>query len=177
MRLVVALFVALGLILGAVLVVPRLFQPAPAAERLAGVSVSIVRFAMTEPEPDRHALELDIEIASPTDLDVCMGFALDQAFASRRLEAQSSGGCVQPRAGSQVVALALDDLSDTDVQLPSHSLVWGVAGGRCGPVFELIGVCVVEVVDTIAFELPHDPVLPTFGPLGSFFPIFSFSLP
>lgn len=176
MRLVVALFIALGVILGAVLIVPRLFQPAPAAERLAGVTVAIVRFAVTEPVADEHGLEVDVEITSPSDLDVCMGFALDQAFANRRLEAPGAA-CVRPRAGSQVVSLTLDPLTDADISFPSHSLVWGVAGGRCGPIFELAGVCVVEFVETIALELPRDPALPTFGPIGSIFPIFSFSLP
>lgn len=174
MRLVVPLFVALGVILAAVLIVPRLFQPAPAAERLAGVTVSIVRFEVIE-EFDASLLVVDVEITSPTDIDVCMGFALDQAFANRRLK-EKDDKCVAPRAGSHAFTL-LGGLTDSDISFPSHSLVWGVAGGRCGPLFELIGACVVEFVDTIDLELPHDPVLPTFGPIGSFFPIFSFSLP
>jgi hypothetical protein len=52
-----------------------------------------------------------------------------------------------------------------------------VPGGRCGPILELFGVCVVEQAGTADLELPSRTVLPTFGPIGSFVPFFSFDAP
>lgn len=56
-------------------------------------------------------------------------------------------------------------------------LVWGIAGGRCGPILELVGVCVVDQAGTLDLALPRPSGLPTF-PFGSFplgsFPLFSF---
>lgn len=40
-----------------------------------------------------------------------------------------------------------------------------------------LGVCVVEQAGTAALELPRPSALPSFGPIGSFFPLFSFDLP
>jgi len=57
-----------------------------------------------------------------------------------------------------------------------HTLVWGIQGGRCGPVLEAIGVCVVEQAGTLKVRLPDPPGTPSFPALGSFplGPLFSF---
>lgn len=65
-------------------------------------------------------------------------------------------------------------LTADDLAFPSHTLVWGIPGGRCGPIFEAFGVCVVEQAGTAKLQLPSRSVLPSIGPLGSFFPLFSF---
>jgi hypothetical protein len=40
-----------------------------------------------------------------------------------------------------------------------------------------LGVCVVEQAGTADLKLPSRSILPTFGPLGSFLPLFSFPPP
>ena len=83
----------------------------------------------------------------------------------------------------RLVALVFEHLSDDDLAFPSHTLVWGVPGGRCGPILELFGVCVVDQAGTASVELPSHSELPSFGPigsfgfLGSFPPLFSTSAP
>ena len=61
-----------------------------------------------------------------------------------------------------------------DLAFPSHTLVWGIPGGRCGPILEVFGVCVVDQAGTADFELPSKNPLPSFAPFGSFVPLFSF---
>jgi hypothetical protein len=69
------------------------------------------------------------------------------------------------------VGLTFEKLTSDDLSFPEHTLVWGVPGGRCGPVLELFGVCVVEQAGTADLKLPSRSPLPTFGPIGSFGPI------
>jgi hypothetical protein len=86
--------------------------------------------------------------------------------------------CVRPVTGRQLANLVFDRLTDDDLTFQSHTLVWGVPGGRCGPILEAFGVCVVDMAGTADFELPSKTVLPSFGsfgPLFSFGPYFSFS--
>jgi hypothetical protein len=64
-----------------------------------------------------------------------------------------------------------------DIAFPEHTLVWGVAGGRCGLILEAFGVCVVDQAGTAAVKLPSHSVIPSIGPIGSFLPIFSFPPP
>jgi len=77
---------------------------------------------------------------------------------------------VKPRLKPQQVGLVYDQLTTDDLTFPSHTLVWGIPGGRCGIVFELLGVCVVEQAGTADFELPYHG--PSFKPFGSFGPLF-----
>jgi hypothetical protein len=111
-----------------------------------------------------------VTVDSRRDLDECLAFALDQQFAGRRLD-PVSGSCVRPTSGTQTAALVFDRLMSDDLRFPSHTLVWGVPGGRCGPVLELFGVCVVDMAGTTPLELPSRSFLPSLGPLGSFLPI------
>ena len=83
-----------------------------------------------------------------------------------------TGSCVQPRIRPQTVALVYEHLTSDDLAFPSHTLVWGIPGGRCGPVLELFGVCVVEQAGTADFDLPSKHVLPSWAPFGSFKPLF-----
>jgi hypothetical protein len=161
------------IVLGAVALSNTVFRPAPAATRLAGVSVQWVDFHITDLDAGRHRLDLTVRLHSPWPIDQCVAFALDGPFAGRRLE-PASGSCPKPVAGDQDVALTFDRLTDSDVSFPSHTIVWGVPGGRCGIVFELFGVCVVDQAGTVPLELPRPSSLPSFGPIGSFLPIFSF---
>jgi hypothetical protein len=67
-----------------------------------------------------------------------------------------------------------------DLMSPSHTLVWGVQGGRCQLLMQAFGLCVVEQAGTVPVELPPPPGLPSFPPLGSlppFFEPFSFEPP
>ena len=159
----------------AIVLATNVFRPAPAKERLAGVTVAVSGYTI-EPQPsDRNLLHLTVRMTSARDLDECVGFTLDLPFAARRL-ATASGTCARPRAGSSTVDLRYQ-LSADDVAFPSHTLVWGIPGGRCGPILEVFGVCVVDQAGTTALELPARSVLPSIGPLGSFFPLYSFSTP
>jgi hypothetical protein len=117
-----------------------------------------------------------VTLTSAADVNECVAFTLDQPFAGRRLQPLTAD-CPRPRAGTSTVSLKFEQLTDDDLQFPSHTLVWGVPGGRCGPILELFGVCVVEQAGTADFDLPSRTVLPTFGPIGSFVPFFSFGPP
>src|SRR5262245_14564022 len=118
------------------------FAPPPAATRLAGVSVVLDGFHVTDLGEDRHNLRLDLEIASASDINTCLGFALDQPFAGRRLtRSDPVGGCIRPAAGANAVSVDFDGLTETDLQFPEHTLVWGVDGGRCNLLMQAFGVC------------------------------------
>jgi len=166
-------------LLGIVLVT-NVFRPPPASDRLAGLSVAVTGYTIDDLGGDRHRLDLWVRLTSPAAIDECVAFTLDEPLASRRL-VPNDGVCHRPQAGSITVQLRLEQLTKDDLAFPSHTLVWGVPGGRCGPVFELVGVCVVEQAGTAAVELPPPPGTPSFGPIGSFkpfgsfVPIFSFS--
>ncbi len=166
--------IVLGLVvvgLGVIVLRTNVFQPPPAGERLAGVRVGIAGYTIDALGDGRHRLKLTVTVEAAQDLDECVAFTLDQQFAGRRLE-PVDGQCVRPSAGRRTVALAFDQLTDDDLAFPSHTLVWGVAGGRCGPILEVVGVCVVDMAGTTPLELPSRSVLPSLGPIGSFFPIF-----
>jgi hypothetical protein len=163
MRLILALIVVLGV---AVVLATNVFRPAPAGERLAGVRVQVAGYTLDDLPNDRQRLHLTVTLVSSRTIDECVAFTLDQPFGGRQLK-PASGVCPRPRGGATNVAL-LFDLTSSDVQFPSHTLVWGVPGGRCGIVLELFGVCVVDQAGTVDFELPSRQILPTFGPLGSF---------
>jgi hypothetical protein len=160
----------------AAVVASNVFRPPAASTRLAGVSVAVIGYTVTDLGERRHRLNLTVTINSLRELNECMGFTLDQPFAGRRLD-PLPGGCVRPGAGRQTVQLAFDGLSDDDIAFPSHTVVWGIPGGRCGPILGLFGVCVVDMAGTAELKLPSRNVLPTFGPLGSFLPLFSFPAP
>jgi hypothetical protein len=160
--------------LGLLVLSNTLLLPPPAADRLAGVTVSVPSYRIEEPvgsAPGR--LHVTVNVTSARDLDECLAFALDQQFAGRRLTVADST-CVRPRAGSMVAQLVFERLSTVDLDFPSHTLVWGVAGGRCGMILEAFGVCVVDVAGTTPVELPVRTWLPSFPPLGPISPIFSF---
>jgi hypothetical protein len=154
----------------AIVLATNMFRPAPAAERLAGVSVFVAGYAIDELPNDQHRLRLTVKLSSPTDIDECVAFTLDNPFAGRRL-VPLSGKCPRPRAGTTSIGLSFERLTDDDIQFASHVVVWGVPGGRCGPILELFGVCVVEQAGTADLELPTPAGRPTFGPIGSFGPI------
>ena len=173
MRLLLALaalpIVAVGVAIGAT----NVLRPPPAVDRLAGVAVSIASVSVEPATAGRHRLRLSVNLSSTRDIDDCVAFALDEPFAGRRLTGPA--GCVRPRGGTQVVALTLDTLTDDDVTFASHTIVWGVPGGRCGPLLEAFGVCVVDQAGTVAVERPHAAAGPAIGPFGSFGPLFSFA--
>ena len=156
----------------AIVLATTVFRPAPAADRLAGVSVAVAGYTIVPQPSDRNELQLTVKLTSTKDVDECVGFTLDEPFAGRRL-ATASGSCPRPRAGSSTVELRFQLTAD-DLALPSHTLVWGIPGGRCGPVLEVFGVCVVDQAGTATLELPSKSVLPSIGPIGSLFPLFSF---
>jgi hypothetical protein len=161
----------------AVIVATNALAPAPAAQRLAGVSVSVIGYAIDELPSDKHRLRLTVNLSSQTDIDQCVDFALDEPFGGRRFE-PLDGQCPRPRAGTTKVGLTFEKLTSDDLAFPQHTVVWGVPGGRCGIVLELFGVCVVEQAGTADLRLPTRNVLPTIGPIGSFapmVPLFSFS--
>jgi xanthosine utilization system XapX-like protein len=163
-------------LLASVVVATNVFKPPAAATRLAGVSVAVIGYTVNDLDDRRHRLNLTVAINSARDLDECMGFTLDAPFAGRRLDSLS-GRCVRPVAGRQTVQLMFDGLTEDDVTFPSHTVVWGVPGGRCGPILGLFGVCVVDQAGTAELKLPSRSTLPTFRPLGSFLPLFSFPAP
>ena len=142
---VVAFIAAMRLLAGLVIVVfvafvlaQTVFRPAPAADRLAGVSVAVAGYKIVPQPSDRSELLLTVKLTSARDLDECLGFTLDLPFAHRRLTT-TSGSCARPQAGSSTVNLRYR-LSDDDLAFPSHTLVWGIPGGRCGLILELFGV-------------------------------------
>jgi hypothetical protein len=172
---VLATVVVLGLI-AVVILRTNVLAPPPAGERLAGVNVAVAGYTIDDLPEGQNRLSLTVAVTSERDLDECMAFALDQAFAHRRM-ATAEGECVRPVAGERNATLTYDGLTDDDLLFPAHSVVWGVPGGRCGIVLELMGVCVVDFAGTADFELPSRSVLPSLGPFGSFgplIPLFSF---
>jgi hypothetical protein len=179
MRLVIVLAALLAGGLAGFVIVQNVLRPPPAADRLAGVSVSVAGYAIEDLPSDGHRLHLSLAVTSLRDVDECLGFALDEPFAGRRMSA-GMVGCVRPRRGTATVPIVYDGLSDDDLAFPSHTIVWGIPGGRCGLILEAFGVCVVEQAGTAALELPTHSVLPSFGLFGSLGPIFaepSFAFP
>jgi hypothetical protein len=170
-----------GLLVGgfvAFVISQNVFRPPPAADRLAGVSVAVSGYTINDLPGDRHRLVLLLAVTSARDVDDCVGFALDEPFANRRMTA-GAGGCWRPRQGTVKVPVTFDGLSDDDLAFPSHTIVWGIPGGRCGLILETFGVCVVEQAGTAALELPSHSVVPTFRPgetLGPIFPVASFDV-
>jgi hypothetical protein len=176
MRLAIAATALVVGVLAAVILSNSLLAPPPAEERLDGVAVAVAGYTIEDIADDRHRLALTVNVTSDRDLDECLAFALDQPFRHRRIGTED-GKCLRPRAGEQTAALVFDGLTDDDLRFPSHSLVWGVPGGRCGIVLELLGVCVVDFAGTADFELPSNSIVPSLGPFGSFgplVPLFSF---
>jgi hypothetical protein len=167
---------AVAAVLAWVWLTTNVFRPAPAEERLAGVRVSVIGYTIEDLPDDRHRLNVTVRVTSPRDVEECLGFALDQPFAGRRLE-PLAGMCPRPRAGESSVTLTFDKATDDDLLFPEHTVVWGIPGGRCGPILELFGVCVIEQVGTADLVLPSRNPLPTFGPIGSLFPLLSFDPP
>ena len=165
--LVVALGV--GIVGGYVITTTTIFRPSPAAERLAGVHVRVASYSIENLSSNQHRLHLQVVVTSLRDLDECLGFTIDEPFAGRKVD-PVSGTCVKPRLEPQQVALVYEDLTSDDLTFPSHTLVWGIPGGRCGIVFELFGLCVVEQAGTADFALPGTG--PSFKPFGSFGPLF-----
>jgi hypothetical protein len=151
-----------------------IFRPAPAADRLAGVTVHWVSFHIEDLDAGKHRLRLTVRLTSDRAIDQCVGFTLDQPFAGRRLE-RVAGACPKPAVGDQDIELTFEKLTDADVSFTSHTIVWGVPGGRCGILMEAVGVCVVEQAGTVPLEFPRPSGQPTFPPFGSFIPIPIFS--
>ncbi|HET9084450.1 MAG TPA: hypothetical protein VFN41_08610 [Candidatus Limnocylindrales bacterium] len=161
----------------AIILATNVLAPEPAAQRLAGVSVSVIGYVIDDLPDDKHRLRLTVNLSSPTDIDQCVGFTLDEPFGGRRLE-PLDGQCPRPRAGTEKIGLTFDKLTSDDLTFPEHIVVWGVPGGRCGIVLEAFGVCVVEQAGTVDLKLPSRNPLPTIGPIGTFAPIvplYSFS--
>src|SRR5262245_16267588 len=171
----VLLFLATLPILGllGIVLVTNVFRPPPAADRLAGLSVAVTGYTIDDLGGDKHRLNLWVRMTSPAAIDECVAFTLAEPFAGRPL-VPNDGVCRRPQAGSITVQLRLDQLTKDDIAIPSHTLVWGIPGGRCGPVLELFGVCVVEQAGTADVQLPPPPGVPSFGPIGSFPPFGSF---
>jgi hypothetical protein len=164
--------VALGLLVATAAVLGSgVLQPAAVGERLAGVAVRVQDYRIEDIGGTRHRLHLRVVVTSATDIDECLGFALDEPFAQRRLDSEFATSCVKPHAKALTASLVYEHLTDDDLTFPSHSLVWGVPGGRCSLVFQATGICVVDVAGTADFELPQKNPLPSFGPLVSFGPI------
>jgi hypothetical protein len=170
MRPVVVLFALLAIGSGAIVLSTNVFRPAAAADRLRGVRVAVTGHSTDDLGDHRHRLRLTIAIDSQTDIDQCIGFTLDEPFAGRWMQPES-GTCLKPVPGRQTAVVTFDTLTDDDLTFPSHTLVWGIPGGRCGPILETVGVCVVDEAGTADFTLPSKTVLPTFGTFG---PLFSF---
>jgi hypothetical protein len=176
MRLAILASVVVVGVLAIVIMGNTALRPPPADERLEGVDVAVAGYTIEDLDDDRHRLTLTVSVTSARDLDECLAFALDQPFRHRRIET-ADRACLRPIAGQQAAALVFDGLTEDDLMFPSHSLVWGVPGGRCGIVLELMGVCVVDFAGTADFELPSRSVFPSIEPFGSFgplVPLFSF---
>jgi hypothetical protein len=76
---------AVAVLVGGIWLSTSVFRPAPAEERLAGVRVSVIGSTIEDLADDRHRLNLTVRMTSPRNIDECVGFALDQPFAGRRL--------------------------------------------------------------------------------------------
>jgi hypothetical protein len=166
----------------AIFLTSPIFQPPPAKDVLAGVSVALGGFRLTDLGDDKHGVHVDLAVASQRDVDACLAFTLDEPFAGRRMTATDpAGDCIRPTAGTSSVALDFDNLTDIDLMSTSHVVVWGVRGGRCNLLMQATGVCVVEQAGTVAVEFPPPPGLPSFPPMGTLPPIllqpFSFDPP
>ena len=162
------------IVIGTFALTNTIFRPAPAADRLAGVTVHWVEFHIDDLDAGKHRLNLTVRLTSDRAIDACVGFALDEPFAGRRLE-PASGVCPKPVVGDQDIELTTDRLTDDDVTFTSHTIVWGIPGGRCGIVMEAVGVCVVEQAGTVPIEFPRPSGQPTFPSFDSFIPIPIFS--
>jgi hypothetical protein len=173
MRLLAALAILLAIPFVAIVAVTNIARPAAAADRLHGVGVIVTSQSTEDLGAKLHRLRLTVDVTSATEIEECLGFTLDEPFAGRRLQPEGSG-CVKPRPGLETARLVFDRLTDDDLAFPSHTLVWGIPGGRCGPILELFGVCVVDQAGTADFELPSKNPLPSFAPFSSFAPLFSF---
>jgi hypothetical protein len=157
----------------AIFLTSPVFQPAPAKERLAGVSVALDGYQITDLGEDKHEIRLDLEVISDRDLDTCLGFALDEPFRTRHLKPSDPAvDCLRPASGSTPASVEFDGLTDIDFMSSAHTLVWGVDGGRCNLLMQAFGFCVVEQAGTVPVELPPPPGLPSFPPIGSLPPIF-----
>jgi len=163
------------IVIGIFALTNTIFRPPPAADRLAGVTVHWVEFHIEDlDEAGKHRLRLTVRLSSDHAIEACVGFTLDEPFAGRRLE-PASGTCPKPVRGDLDVELTTDRLTDDDVNFTSHTIVWGIPGGRCGILMEAFGVCVVEQAGTVPLEFPRPSGQPTFPPFGSFIPIPIFS--
>jgi hypothetical protein len=171
MRLLVLLVVVLAIPFAWIVLATNVFRPAAAADRLAGVHVRVASYWIDNLAGGKRRLKLTVAVTSLREIDECLGFTLDEPFAGRRM-ASITGTCVKPHSRPQNVVLTYDGLSEDDLSFPSHTLVWGIPGGRCGPLLELFGVCVVEQAGTAEFELPGKNPLPSFKGFGSFAPLF-----
>ena len=58
----------------------NVFRPAPAADRLAGVSVAVAGYTIKPEASDRHELHLTVKVTSAKDIDECVGFTLPGEF-------------------------------------------------------------------------------------------------
>src|SRR6476619_6319303 len=65
------------IVLGILALSNTVFRPAPAADRLAGVSVQWVDFHITDLDSNLHRLDLTVRLHGTFALDECVGFALD----------------------------------------------------------------------------------------------------
>ena len=180
MKLLVASALLIAVV--AILLTSPVFQPPPAKEVLAGVSVTLGGFRLTDLGGDKHGVHVDLAVASARDVDACLAFTLDEPFAGRRMKSTDPAiDCLRPTAGTAVVGLDYDQLTDMDLMSTSHLVVWGVRGGRCNLLMQAFGVCVVEQAGTVPVEFPPPPGLPSFPPIGSLPPIllqpFSFDPP
>ena len=159
----VAAVLIAGLLLSA-----TVFRPPAAADRLQGVTVTLGAFSIDDLADGRNRLDVSVVLTSPADIDECIAFALDEPFSGRRISFVGET-CPKAVAGTTNVDLVFERLTDADLAFPSHTIVWGIPGGRCGLLMEAFGVCVVEQAGTVPLELPEPQVLPSIGPLGSFF--------
>ena len=123
------------------------------------MSVSVIGYVIDGLPNAKHRLRLTVNLSSPTDIDQCVGFTLDERFGGRRLETLD-GQCPRPRTGTTKIGLTFDKLTSDDLAFPEHTVVWGVPGGRCGFVLEAFGVCVVEQTGTAGLKLPSRNALP-----------------
>ena len=159
---------ATAVLIVAFLLSATVFQPPAAADRLAGVTATLGSYSIDDLADGRNRLDLTIILTSPRDIDECIAFALDEPFSGRRIDPVGET-CPKAVEGTTNIDLVFERLTDSDLTLPSHASVWGIPGGRCGLLMEAFGVCVVEQAGTVPLELPDQHVLPSIGPLGSFF--------
>ncbi len=173
MRLFTSALTLLAAVIVALVLGNTVLQSPPASSRLAGVSVAVTGYTIHKLGDNRDRLTLGIRVMSMRDLDECLGFTFDEPFGSRRFSDPPTG-CVEPRTAATAAQVVFDGLTDDDLTFPSHTLVWGIPGGRCGMIMNALGVCVIEQAGTATMQLPWKSPFPTFGPIGSFAPIFSF---